>query len=458
MSLIENIYNNSPVFLQNVGCSIIGLKERQSRLGGKFNFYYSSLKKTEWFSEEQITTYQNKQISEIINYSYKNIPYYRELFSVNNINPNDIKSVEDLEKISILEKETVRNNFHKLQSINFNQKVIHSHTSGSTGKSLQFLMSIDAIQFRWALWFRHKSRFGISPNDPYATFTGKVAIPINQTRPPFWRENWPMNQTIFTMHHLSKEKVPFIVKRLNKGDFVYYTGYPSIIYNLAETIKELNLNITNPPKIIITGAESLLEFQVQLISEVFKCPVTDQYGFSEGCGNASSCEHGFYHEDFEYGVLECYNPQINDDGSITGEILATGFTNLAMPFIRYRVGDTATWVEKECECGRKSKIIREINGRTEDYVITPEGNKILRFDYIFKDTINVVEAQVVQKKLGEIIIRVVRRGDYKEKDENCIRREVHDKISPNLKVIFEYPLSIEREKTGKFRAVKSYIK
>jgi phenylacetate-CoA ligase len=318
-------------------------------------------------------------------------------------------------------------------------------------------MSVDAIQYRWALWFRHKSRFGVSPTDPYATFTGKVAIPINQNKPPFWRENWPMKQTIFTMHHISKEKVPYIVNRLNKGDYVYYTGYPSIIYNLAEIIKDLKLDIINPPKIIITGAESLLDYQVKLISEVFKCPVTDQYGFSEGCGNASRCEHGFFHEDFEYGILECYNPQKNDDGSITGEILATGFTNLAMPFIRYRVGDTATWIEKECECGRKSKIIREINGRSEDYILTPEGNKILRFDYIFKDTINVVEAQVIQKKLGEIIIRVVKRSNYTEKDENVIRKEVHDKISPKLNVIFEYPSVIERERTGKFRAVKSFL-
>lgn len=458
MSVVDYLYNNSPVFVQNIGCSLIGLKEKRIRLGGKFNSYYNSLKKTEWLSKEQISKYQNDKVKEIIKYSYENVPYYRSLFSENHIHPDDIKTVDDLIKIPILEKEMVRNNLHTLQSTNYNQKVVHSHTSGSTGKSLQFLMPKDAIQYRWALWFRHKSRFGISPEDSYATFTGKVAIPINQSAPPFWRENWAMRQTIFTMHHISRAKVPFIVDRLNMGDFVYYSGYPSIIYNLAEIINELQLEITKPPKIIITGAETLLDYQVKLISEVFKCPVTDQYGFSEGCGNASRCEHGYFHEDFEYGVLECYNSNKNDDGSVTGEILATGFTNLAMPFIRYRVGDTATWVDLECECGRKSKIIREINGRSEDYVITPEGNKILRFDYIFKDTINVIEAQIIQNKLGEIIIRVIKRDEYSDKDEDRIIREVHEKISPKLKVQFEYPLSIERERTGKFRAVKSYIK
>lgn len=457
MSLIDIIYNNSPVFLQNVGCSIIGIKEKNIRLGGNFYDYYQNLKQLEWYSNKQISTYQNEKLKEIIQYSYENVPYYRELFLENKINARDINSVEDLVKIPILEKENVRNNFKKLTSNNYKHKVIHSHTSGSTGKALQFLMSEDAIKFRWALWFRHKARFGITPNDAYATFTGKVAIPINQNRPPYWRENWPMKQTIFTMHHINKDKVPYIVKRLNKGGFAYYSGYPSIIYNLAVIIKELHLEIIKPPKIIITGAESLLDYQVSLMEEVFKCPLTDQYGFSEGCGNASRCEHGFFHEDFEYGILECHNPIKNDDGSITGEILATGFTNLAMPFIRYRVGDTATWIETECECGRKSKVIREVNGRTEDYVITPEGNKILRFDYIFKDTVNVVEAQIVQRKIGEIIIRVVKREDYTERDEKSILKEVQEKISPKFKVLFEYPSEIEREITGKFRAVKSFL-
>ena len=54
-----------------------------------------------------------------------------------------------------------------------------------------------------------------------------------------------MNQTIFTMHHISKEKVPSIVDKLNSEDFIYYSGYPSIIYNLALIIEELNLQITN---------------------------------------------------------------------------------------------------------------------------------------------------------------------------------------------------------------------
>lgn len=453
----EEIYNVMPAFLQNLACTIKGNIEKKKRLGGNFTKYYKELLNSQWFSKENINALQVSNLRNLLIYCEQNIPYYQKQFRELNFVPKDLTSIKDLEKLPILTKEDVRNYYNELINPNFKEKVLHSHTSGSTGKSLKFLFSEDAVQYRWALWFRHKNRFGINPDDAYATFTGQVAIPLNQKKAPYWRENYAMKQTIFTMHHINKAKVPHIVGRLNKGHFKYYSGYPSILYNLAVIIEDLDLKIINGPKVIFTGAEALLDFQREKISHVFNCIVTDQYGFSEGCGNASRCEHDLFHEDFEYGILECFNPVQNSDGTYTGDVLATGFTNLAMPFIRYQVGDTATWIDKQCTCGRESRTILTVNGRNEDYVITPEGNKILRFDYIFKDTDNVFEAQIIQKKLGEIIIRIVKRENYNVHDENIITDLIHKKISPNLKVFFEYVLEIERETTGKFRAVKSYI-
>lgn len=454
----EKIYKSLPIILQNFACTIKGFQERKSRLGGNFKKYYEELLVSQWYDSKKIEDFQNEKLKSLLVYCNDNIPYYQKIFKEYNFKPNEVKSIKDLEKLPILTKEDVRENYQNLINPKFNGKVTKAHTSGSTGKSLQFLFSEDAVQYRWALWFRHKHRFGVNPDDSYATFTGQVAVPISQKKPPFWRENHAMKQTVFTMHHINKEKVPHIVDRLNKGGFVYYSGYASILYSLASIIDELNLKITAPPKVIFTGAEALLDYQREKISSVFGCLVTDQYGFSEGCGNASRSEHDLFHEDFEYGILECYNPTVNADGTKTGQVLATGFSNLAMPFIRYQVGDTATWIEKKCECGRESKTILEVNGRNEDFVITPEQNKILRFDYIFKDTVNIVEAQVVQRKLGEITIRIVRRKGYDLNEEKILRDEVHNKISPSLEVHFEYVDEIEREITGKFRAVKSYIK
>jgi phenylacetate-CoA ligase len=82
----------------------------------------------------------------------------------------------------------------------------------------------------------------------------------------------------------------------------------------------------------------------------------------------------------------------------------------------------------------------------------------MRFDYVFKDALNVKEVQVVQEKLGEIAVRLVRRDGYGSGDEAEIRVEIQRWISPQLVVRFEYVQEIERQPNGKFRAVLSRLK
>lgn len=81
----------------------------------------------------------------------------------------------------------------------------------------------------------------------------------------------------------------------------------------------------------------------------------------------------------------------------------------------------------------------------------------MRFDYIFKDTLHVKEAQVVQEVPDTIKLRIVRRPNFSKRDELLLQHEVAERVSPNLKVEFEYVPEIEREANGKFRAVKSYL-
>ena len=187
--------------------------------------------------------------------------------------------------------------------------------------------------------------------------------------------------------------------------------------------------------------------------------LTDQYGFTEGAGNASQCEYFNHHIDFEFGILECVDPETLENGDVRGKIVCTGFANQAFPFIRYEVGDMGVWASDdfECQCGRKSPVLKRIEGRVEDYVITPEGKRIMRFDYIFKDTDQIKEAQVVQKKHGSIEINIVRREGYSSETENDLSNQVKEWISPNIEVSYNYMTEIPRESNGKFRAVKSEL-
>jgi phenylacetate-CoA ligase len=265
-----------------------------------------------------------------------------------------------------------------------------------------------------------------------------------------------MHQALLTMHHLSAEKTSCIVEFLNSHHFEFYSGYPSIIHMLALHARAAGLGLKSPPRAVFTGAENMLEFQRREIQSFTGAVLTDQYGCSEGCGNASQCPEFVYHEDAEFGILESVELQ---PGNPAHSILCTGLACDSFPFIRYEVGDTGVPRDRHeaCGCGRKTRVWERIEGRKDDYVITPEGLHIMRFDYVFKDALNVEEAQVVQEKLGEVVLRIVRRPAYKVHDESAIAREIGRWISPTLRVRFEYASEIEREANGKFRAVFSRL-
>jgi len=69
----------------------------------------------------------------------------------------------------------------------------------------------------------------------------------------------------------------------------------------------------------------------------------------------------------------------------------------------------------------------------------------------------VKEAQIIQERLGEIKILLVRRDTYGTKDELEIRRDIASWLSPSLAVQFDYVPEIPRERNGKFRAVLSRL-
>lgn len=458
MSFTQKIYSRLPVYGQNICCSLYGIKAQKQRYGNVFDERLSSLRESQNFTKNEIAEFQNEQLRLIISHAVSTVPYYSSLFKSLKLTSNDIRTVEDLSKLPILTKEDVRKNWIRMVSSEVDvKKLIHSHTSGSTGTALDFYLDSSTIQFQWATWWRFRERFGITYGDKHLNFTGKLVVPIGQKTPPYWRKNRPLNQFLVNMQHILPQNIKYFVELINKEQFSFFSGYPSIIYAFCQRVEEMGLSIENGPKVVFTGAEKLYDNQRSVIQRVLNCLVVDHYGFSEAAGNASRCKRDVFHEDFEFGLLEPLNVEKIDNSDYSGDIVATGFANYAMPLIRYKVGDTAVWSDIKCECGLESRVLKNIEGRSEDYVITPEGGKILRFDYLFKDTVDIKECQIVQRKLGQVILRVVKRNNYSVGTEQKLRKLVGEWISPTIEVIFEYPREIERTSAGKFRAVVSEL-
>jgi phenylacetate-CoA ligase len=93
----------------------------------------------------------------------------------------------------------------------------------------------------------------------------------------------------------------------------------------------------------------------------------------------------------------------------------------------------------------------------EDYVVTADLRLVGRLDHIFKDSRAVVEAQIVQEKIGEVVLRIVRSNDYAACDEDEILREARLRLGTDTRVRFEYVDAIPGTSNGKVRFIVSTI-
>lgn len=452
-----SIYSKMPIWLQNWLVGMYSYKIERQRYGREYEQIFQSLVKSDEWNPEQIRAYKEDMLKRIITHAYCHCLYYRRKYDAAGVCPDDFTCIDDLRKFPILTKEEIRRHWREMLADNVSKKeLIAYHTSGSTGKALDFYWTQHALTFYWAAYWRSLRRFDIDRGECHLNFTGKIVVPIDQNRPPYWRFKREQNQYMINMQHITRDKVSDIVDFINKIGARFFVGYPSIICALAELIDEMDLKITNPPQYIFSSAEKMYDFQRMKIQKVFPHTVImEHYGFSEGAASASKSPDGFYHEDFELGHLELKDP-IDCGTGYMGSLIATGFQNYGMPFIRYEIGDTATFTKEHT--GKYGQCITDIEGRNGDYVLTPEGARIMRFGYIFKQSDTIKECQIVQSELGEMTVRIVPRGNYvKALSESEIVSAVRKQISPTIKVNFEYLNAIPRTKSGKFKAVVSEL-
>lgn len=237
------------------------------------------------------------------------------------------------------------------------------------------------------------------------------------------------------------------------------TGYVSSIYFLANFLDENNISVTSPQG-IITTAEKLFPNVKNKIETVFGCDVYDSYGLNDGGVTAFECsEHEYLHVDTERSIMEVVDENNSQIGEGKGTILATSLYNFAMPFIRYDTGDIGYIVDDVCSCGRNHKLLKEIIGRQQDILQTPEGKYIYGgfFTHIFWEINGIKEFQIIQKKLDTLIINIIAEENFDEDQLNLIREIIQTK-SNAWNVEFKYVDKINKTAAGKYKYIINELK
>jgi phenylacetate-CoA ligase len=238
-------------------------------------------------------------------------------------------------------------------------------------------------------------------------------------------------------------------------------GYPSSLALIATHAarRGIALDALGIDVAFVTS-ERLYDHQREAIASVFGCRVANGYGGRDAGFIAHDCPAGRMHVSAEDIVVEL----LDDDGrpvapGESGEIVVTHMATGDFPFVRYATGDRARMDTRPCTCGRGLPVLKEIEGRSTDFVVAADGTVMhgLALIYVIRDLPQVERFKIVQHDIAHTEVVLVPGPDFDSELELRIRAEFQRRLGSTVAVTIRKVDAIPREASGKFRYVVSHV-
>jgi phenylacetate-CoA ligase len=419
--------------------------------------YHHHLRRSQWHSPDQIRAGQLKKLQSLLREAAVNVPYYRTLFQQLGAGPDDFRELSDLQRLPVLEKNTVRERLDEFVNPRHDpRQVYEDHTSGSTGIPLRFLLTIEQKAYEMAYHLRFYRWAGYRTGARIAAF--RSYIPATE-RDPLWKYDRRQRTLFFSVYDMKPAHLRAYVEQFNRFRPEFVRGYPSSIYIFAQFVASEGLTV-HPPRAVLSSSETLSAEMKSTIERGLQCPVFDWWGSNERVATACQCEQGGpYHINAEGGYLE-FLPQQDAAGTTVYRLVGTGLINHAMPLIRYDLGDLAIPASKPCPCGRGLPCIERILGRVNDLIVTGDQKFVpsVRFYTLFETYEKIRQFQVVQTAPDTVTVRLVRARELTDADVAGLRQKLNRFLGERVAIEFEFVEGIKPEPSGKIRNVISLVR
>ena len=439
-----NIYQKLPEGFKDSLKSAYGSIPFELRLGKSFKKQLKFLEKSQWWSEQELESYQNEQLRRLIHHAYNNVPFYNRLFKANHLTPKDISTVKDLPKLPILKKDQVRIYLSELRAVNFKDKdVTIISTGGTTGvplriyyeKSLEYLNN-DPFVWRFFRWGGH--RIGeLRATLSNWTIGGDRMHSLNPVR----------NLLILSAYKLNSNNVEKYADLIKKHKIRFLDGYPSAIEIITRNMKSRNISRPANIEAIFTFAEYLSDWQRKVIEEFWGCKCFDRYSLEERCVMGAECEkHSGLHLFSDYGITEFTESNIKG----LSKIIATSLINYAMPLIRYDTEDIGSLSSNKCSCRRGFPIFRLVGGRKKNFAVTKDNSYIPVANIDIPNIVeNILQFQFIQEQRGSLVLNIVKKDTFSNHDLSRIKTKLLEKFGKNMDVDIIFTNSISKTNKNK---------
>ena len=349
-------------------------------------------------SRDTLDKIQSERLVKIVRHVYDNVPIYRQRMDEAGVRPEDIKGIEDLEKLPFTQKQDLRDTYPFGMFAVPMEDVERMHaSSGTTGKQIVVGYTKKDLHVWGDIVARQLAAAGIRKSDKiqvaygYGLFTGGLGIHEGARRLgcvsiPVSSGNTARQLTIMQ---------DFEVDAL--------ACTPSYAMYLGESAEKAGVDTSKLPlRAGIFGAEPWTEEMRKTIEKSLNIKAYDIYGLTEimGPGVAYECdEQKGMHVNEDHFIIEILDPETHKpvpDGE-KGEIVFTCLTKEAFPLIRFRTKDIGTITHEKCACGRTFVRMSKPMGRTDDMLIIRGVN-------VFPSQIETVLLKMDQSPNYQIIV------------------------------------------------------
>ncbi len=422
----------------------------------QFLRYYREYERTQFLSRAELEAMQLERLKKLAAHAYTNCRFYRERMDKAGIHPQSFRSLEQYASLPLLTKRNIQDNGETMLASNIPAAArVRNQTGGSTGSPLQFYVDRERLDSRRASTTRHDAWAGLRPGDWCAHLWGAR---LDQVGASTWWDRW-RNALLYRMVELNTSEIKEeywsrFLRGLRAKRPRTLLCYAQSAVLFAQYLRENRISDIAFDS-VITTAEVLLPEQRALLEETFGARVFERYGCREVSIIASECaEHRGMHCNSEAILVEIVrDPSLPQDA---GRVVITDLLNTSQPLLRYEIGDVGSWaVHQNCPCGRGLPLIANIQGRTTDFLIMPDGRKISgpALTLVSADMPEVRQVQFVQTARDAVLLRVVPGRAYGAQTEQELRRRfgLYLKGAATLRV--EEVESIASEASGKYRFV-----
>lgn len=414
---------------------------------------------SQYWPLEHLERLRLERLQALLSHAGEHVPYYRELFSRLGFDPAGVAATSDLQRLPFLDKATIRAQGDALKSEQA-RDLARFNTGGSTGEPLIFFIGGERVSHDVAAKWRATRWWGVDIGDPEVVLWGSPIELTSQDRVRQFRDAL-MRTKLLPAFEMSPEKVAGFIAEIRAMRPKMLFGYPSAFAHIARHAEEHGIRLDDLGiKVAFVTSERLYPHQRELIERVFACPVANGYGGRDAGFIAHQCPAGGMHLTHEDLIVEIVDAagRVLPPGE-SGEIVVTHLATRDFPFIRYRTGDIGVLGDSPCACGRTLPLLKEIEGRSTDFLVARDGTVMhgLSLIYIVRDLPGVRQFKIIQESLDQTRIQLLTDAAF---DPAClagIEAGAKARLGADVRVLVELVETIPPEKSGKYRYVVSRV-